>query len=974
MTGRGVPVRPVPYYLFYATDDMNHNTGKLLSGNVNTGDELGHFREMRVFDIDGMPIDPAAMLSVLSILVLHYPSLMWLPQIAADATAGNGVTAVARSASGVLNGGPITTRVRLCDHAGTPVTDAATNFSGLTAVNATAGIYQVTNVPSTINRQGSLSNRVVFGSAHGGTLGAAFAVPQWQDQRGALVGTIADPATFALAMYRDFYSLRVIDMDSFLLGTPPTGFANANGVALEQPPQVRMNETLNLLANGNEVLAAAGDQIPAAPNQSQIVAQSIQPTQFTVPTGAGANTLWPALSSGGTGPQQLNPGLVNGLTFTAQYIVDTTATPVTTPNIALTIAGLPGDVAVRVYPRRFVDDEREARGDGDGAIVPPGGGTVTLILFDPFGLLRSVPQKPIPTSAILRFDMMVVSDQLATPTGPLVKRLYGNIDLTINSASTVNDTALPAPTAGNAFANNPPGVNMFRGTSRSEIIDRRPNAFIDSPIAGPANLVDLLNNLVGVEAGADGITPREHTRLPTMACRDLVVSTFNAGVISGGRLDTRAVTGQSRLGAPGSRWGLEHQSAGVGAQGGQLAYDLARLALRRSQYMPLSLVNILPDAWNLPAVGTGTFAGAVLQNTAPLVEMPNLFYLKDDMNAFATARAGWTAANRMANLFNWITTTLDTKTVTVEGQNIPVQLLSGQLNDVLNTINTNITNPGLVTNQTTARDRVYAELERRLVSAVYGRRDTEWALTKGINHARRFIYIESPGLCSTRLDSNGAPASDDLLNVIANRVMQVPTLRVVICIPRFPDYPESVPDFIQYELADRANRLLSLTAGRVRVFHPIGFPGRPVRLDTTTVVVDDVWALIGSSTLRRRGLSFDASSDLVLTDTVYERGHCPAIAEFRRRLMASRLGLAATEGNMTQPSYARLRDGVEAYEVVDDMLQNGGAGRIEPLYERPDPNFDPSDWASKANPDGATVANDPQLWSELWAIANLLMG
>jgi hypothetical protein len=46
----------------------------------------------------------------------------------------------------------------------------------------------------------------------------------------------------------------------------------------------------------------------------------------------------------------------------------------------------------------------------------------------------------------------------------------------------------------------------------------------------------------------------------------------------------------------------------------------------------------------------------------------------------------------------------------------------------------------------------------------------------------------------------------------------------------------------------------------------MGFPGRTSRLESTVVIVDDVWTMVGSSTLRRRGLSFDGGSDLVFTD------------------------------------------------------------------------------------------------------------
>jgi hypothetical protein len=68
-------------------------------------------------------------------------------------------------------------------------------------------------------------------------------------------------------------------------------------------------------------------------------------------------------------------------------------------------------------------------------------------------------------------------------------------------------------------------------------------------------------------------------------------------------------------------------------------------------------------------------------------------------------------------------------------------------------------------------------------------------------------------------------------------------------------------------LSDRRARILGLPPERVVFFHPIGFPGRPSRIESTVVIVDNTWAMVGSSTFRRRGLTFDGGSDLVFTDT-----------------------------------------------------------------------------------------------------------
>jgi hypothetical protein len=132
-------------------------------------------------------------------------------------------------------------------------------------------------------------------------------------------------------------------------------------------------------------------------------------------------------------------------------------------------------------------------------------------------------------------------------------------------------------------------------------------------------------------------------------------------------------------------------------------------------------------------------------------------------------------------------------------------------------------------------------------------------------------------------------------------------------------------------------------------------------------LVDDTWLLVGSSTLRRRGLSFDGSSDLVLTDTVYENGACVALARYRRTLMAQRLGIPPTDNGLPHPGFVRLLDGVSAFDVVSEVLEVGGAGRVEPLWKSLDAAPITDALLRQANPDGKDVVEDSAVWAELFA-------
>jgi hypothetical protein len=118
--------------------------------------------------------------------------------------------------------------------------------------------------------------------------------------------------------------------------------------------------------------------------------------------------------------------------------------------------------------------------------------------------------------------------------------------------------------------------------------------------------------------------------------------------------------------------------------------------------------------------------------------------------------------------------------------------------------------------------------------------------------------------------------------------------------------------------------------------------------------------MVGSSTLRRRGLTFDGGGDLVLTDLELVEGRSAAIAALRRSLQAARLGVAVPGAPPAVPtsSFVRLGDGVEAFHEIREMLRGGGLGRIARLAPaepvgRPIVQNRPVD---AVNPDGETVS------------------
>jgi hypothetical protein len=115
---------------------------------------------------------------------------------------------------------------------------------------------------------------------------------------------------------------------------------------------------------------------------------------------------------------------------------------------------------------------------------------------------------------------------------------------------------------------------------------------------------------------------------------------------------------------------------------------------------------------------------------------------------------------------------------------------------------------------------------------------------------------------------------------------------------------------------------------------------------------------LGSSTFRRRGLTFDGSTDLVMTAYDTEAGVSPVIRDFRKHLLRSRLALGTSNKTTLENSNtARIDDGKEAFYVIREMLRADGYGLIERLWDGKDPHIaytEPTLSESIWNPEGQT--------------------
>jgi hypothetical protein len=238
-------------------------------------------------------------------------------------------------------------------------------------------------------------------------------------------------------------------------------------------------------------------------------------------------------------------------------------------------------------------------------------------------------------------------------------------------------------------------------------------------------------------------------------------------------------------------------------------------------------------------------------------------------------------------------------------------------------------------------------------------RDAQWSLRRAFAAARELIYLASPQLARTARPAGAAqPFEVDLVTALATRLAAAPNLRVIVCTPRDPDFAPQFRGWWRQHYQARSEAvgtLLAAAPDRVAVFHPVGFPGRTAFIRTTSVIVDDVWSLVGSTHIRRRGMTFDGSSAIASFDRELEHGYSRKVQRYRRDLMAAKLRVAApAPGGALSGDWVRLSRPASAFDLVADLLAQGGLGRIQPLYAGPADTTVLPAGANIADPDGST--------------------
>jgi hypothetical protein len=254
-------------------------------------------------------------------------------------------------------------------------------------------------------------------------------------------------------------------------------------------------------------------------------------------------------------------------------------------------------------------------------------------------------------------------------------------------------------------------------------------------------------------------------------------------------------------------------------------------------------------------------------------------------------------------------------------------------------------------------------VNRRILGAL-GRQEALFALDAALRRAERLIYVETPAIDSETVAADGARIA--WLATLIAQLGAKPALRVALCVPQsmLPGTPPPLA-WVRSEAWQQAlAALLAAANERVVIFSPGAGPYSHARMASTVVIVDDVWAMVGTTHLWRRGLSFDSSLAVTVFDETSLFGRGSAIAAFRMQLAADRLGVTINQIPLVSRDF---------FATLRQLVANGGNGRLatgsiarSPAGERPTAT-DIRLW----NRDGS-ISGDADLAAWLPAIASQL--
>jgi phosphatidylserine/phosphatidylglycerophosphate/cardiolipin synthase-like enzyme len=153
--------------------------------------------------------------------------------------------------------------------------------------------------------------------------------------------------------------------------------------------------------------------------------------------------------------------------------------------------------------------------------------------------------------------------------------------------------------------------------------------------------------------------------------------------------------------------------------------------------------------------------------------------------------------------------------------------------------------------------RTYPARLRRYPFAPHGERSIAHAYRKAFARARCLVYLEDQYLWSR-------PVAD----IIGTALRDQPDLHVIAVVPRYPDHDGAITGMPGVLGRHDVMRACAAAGGdRFAVYDLENQQGTPVYVHAKVVVVDDVWAMVGSDNLNRRSWSHDSELSIAVLDS-----------------------------------------------------------------------------------------------------------
>ncbi|WP_375761197.1 hypothetical protein [Corallococcus exercitus] len=740
------------------------------------------------------------------------------------------------------------------------------------------------------------------------------------------------PAT-ATAPARDFVRVALVDVEQHLLGHP----RSSNAVLRRTTPPIQPSPSPVLLDTTDEVISAVVQTLSGS-GERTLLCSTVErdlgalspPTPIpgtaplTFPLLSGEDLTVEALRGGGTA----NNGVVTG-----QRVL-------VTLRLGTELAG----AWVRVWPQGFDrETAQHFRMDGGAGPVRVDGQARVVV---------TLPDGDVSASAPLSLDVLVVARaRESRHIAGLRFQRPAPVGGTPVSLASTNAPLLVCELNAQPFANAsaltgviPSGASVVALSTPPALVDR---ATIPNTAWAAPTLASTLNAL-RLE-----LTPPAFRNLPPGDPAERFTGA-GATVRSLGR-----VTLSSFLASPGlrppagplpSQERLEVVAGRVDRANAQLEAVIGATPCLSRYHELLPHPQAHPGAPGAPEVhGTGArLVGPAAVRAVELLRERTHSTTPALATAAATPLPQPAAA---ANATVW-TAVLQTVAAAVEGEaplvpqatGLPFYPFGQSLADALSFLSGRI--PGMPAAPPGAAEAasVARALDRRVRVASRGAREG-WASVLGaIERAQDFVYIETPAFDPVAFigDAELEPRPGRTpWHALIERLAAVPGLHAFVCLPvdLLPGLPRRLA-----RLRDELIAGLEAASTRAVVFSPATGPGRSLRLASTTVIVDDVHALTGTTHLSRRGLTFDASVAVAAFDEQLVDDRAREVRDFRRTLIAGRLGV----------DLALLPDEPPAlFDAIRRLIDTGGRGRlaVEPytLPDTPTGNLTADAW----NPDGS---------------------